>query len=395
MMICCRGLLVTSLVIDTSLSFTVSSPPRRVALRLAKEGDDVISERSRRDALVDLAAGLVVGSSPASALEQESRVVSASELLAFSRPPAASARRIVVTGANSGVGFEGAKLLTAAGHSVVCACRTLAKAEAAATACGPLASPAVCDLANLSSVRAFAATAKAKSADTLVLNAGLALNTADTAPRRTVDGFEETIGVNHLGHYLLYRLLEPGLKKRGARVVVTASPVHDPTSGGGKVGSPATLGDLAGLMSGPTFDMVDGGAFDADKAYKDSKLCNLMFAAEAARRLAPAGATVNSFSPGLIPSPNGFFRYQNFVFARLFNGIATVVGVAETPRFGGSCLAFMAADASLNGVTGEWFDTEPPGKHQLLCHAPSAEARDLQKQKKLWALSAKLVGLAA
>lgn len=336
---------------------------------------------SRRELVNIATAAAAAAARPARADE---RVISASELLSFSQTPR---RKIAITGANSGVGLEGTKLLAAAGHDVICACRTLEKAEAAAKACG--GTPAVCDLADLSSVRAFAK--EATGLDTLVLNAGLALNTAEKEPRRTKDGFELTIGTNHLGHFLLYKLLEPDMLKRSSfRLVVTASPVHDPLSGGGKVGSAATLGDLSGLRSA-NFDMIDGGVYDPDKAYKDSKLANLMFAAEASRRLAKTGATCNSFSPGLIPSPNGFFKYQNPVFAQIFNLIAGVVGVSETPQFGGSCLAFMATDASLDKTTGGWYDTEPPGKHQLLQHLPSAEARDVDKQKLLWELSEKLV----
>ncbi|KAJ8603794.1 hypothetical protein CTAYLR_000200 [Chrysophaeum taylorii] len=373
------------LVVVPSRAFVVGSgaAPRLAAI----EAHDA----SRRELIAEVAAlaGLWV---PGSALAADGRVVSESELLGFSRQPA---RKVVITGANSGVGLAGAKLLSSAGHEVVCACRTLERAERAAAACGPTAQPAVCDLADLASVRAFAASDAARGLDTLALNAGVALNTKDTVPRRTKDGFELTIGTNHLGHFLLYRLLEEELKKRPTnRLVVTASPVHDPTTGGGKVGSPATLGDFAGLRAGPGFDMCDGGSYDPEKAYKDSKLCNMMFTAEAARRLSPSGVTANAFSPGLIPSPDGFFKYQNPVFARVFSTIATAVGVAETPAFGGSCLAFMAADASLDGVSGAWYDTEPPGKHQLLCHDPSDEARDLEKQKLLWALSDKLVGLA-
>ena len=226
-------------------------------------------------------------------------------------------KRIIVTGANSGVGLEGAKILAKAGHDVVCACRNQAKADAAASATGGTA--AVCDLADLSSVRSFAKTVS--NVDVLVLNAGLALNTKDAAPSRTKDGFELTIGTNHLGHFLLYNLLEDKLAKSGEhpRLVVTASPLCTTPVGvrGGKVGSTATLGDLSGLKSA-TFDMVDGGPFDADKAYKDSKLCNLLFTAEASRRLAKknAKATAHAFSPGLIPSPNGFFRYQPKIFAQ-------------------------------------------------------------------------------
>jgi len=317
----------------------------------------------------------------------------------------APARDIVITGSNSGVGLAGAKLLTAAGHRVVLACRTQAKADAAAGACeayaakaslrsGGAARGAECDLASLESVRRFAESMKAAKMDSLVLNAGLAFGQGETTPRRTADGFEETIGVNHLGHFLLANLLTPTLAtSTNPRLVVTASPVHDPTSGGGNVGNTATLGDLSGMAAGKSFEMVDGGAYDPDKAYKDSKLCNMMFMAEASRRLSSKGITVNAFSPGLIADPNGFFRYQSKGFASVFNQITKVAGVAETNEFGGSALAYLAVDPKVEGVTGTWFDTLPPGKHQLAVHPASEEARRVESQQKLWSLSSGLVGL--
>ena len=345
---------------------------------------------------------------PAIAVEDDiERVISQSTLTAALT--SAVPRDIVITGANSGVGLAGAKLLTAAGHRVTLACRTQAKADAAAAACMDYAATmpvrlrtdgtargAVCDLASLTSVRTFAESMKGAKIDTLVLNAGLARGTSQSEPSRTAEGFEETIGVNHLGHFLLASLLTPTLAASPSpRLVVTASPVHDPTSGGGNVGSTATLGDLSGLASGASFAMVDGGAYDPDKAYKDSKLCNMLFMAEASRRLAPKKITVNAFSPGLIADPKGFFRNQNQVFATAFNSITKVAGVAESNEFGGSALAYLAVDPALDGVTGEWFDTLPPGKHQLAVHPPSDEARDVNEQKKLWALSSKLVGVDA
>mmetsp|Transcript_37691 Transcript_37691/g.88166 ORF Transcript_37691/g.88166 Transcript_37691/m.88166 type:complete len:391 (-) Transcript_37691:207-1379(-) len=318
---------------------------------------------------------------------------------------AAAPREIIITGSNSGVGLAGARLLTAAGHHVLCACRTKAKADAAAADCttyahanrlraGGTARGEACDLASLASVRSFASSVKGVKVDTLVLNAGIARGTSESDPRRTADGFEETIGVNHLGHFLLASLLVPTLKASpAARVVVTASPVHDPTSGGGNVGSTATLGDLSGLRGGAGFTMVDGGLFDPDKAYKDSKLCNMMFMLEASRRLASEGITVNAFSPGLIADPNGFFRNQNQIFANVFNSITKLVGVAESNEFGGSALAYMAVDPALDGLTGGWYDTLPPGKHQLTVHAASDEARQMDKQNQLWTLSSRLVGV--
>ena len=119
----------------------------------------------------------------------------------------------------------------------------------------------------------------------------------------------------------------------------------------------------------------------------------MMFMAEASRRLRSQGVSVNAFSPGLIADPNGFFRNQNQLFASIFNTITRLVGVAESNEFGGSALSYMAVDPALDGRTGEWFDTLPPGKHQLAVHAPSDEAQNLDSQKKLWALSSALVGL--
>ncbi|KAL3897770.1 MAG: hypothetical protein SGPRY_012977 [Prymnesium sp.] len=362
----------------------------------------------RRQAISLASSSLLVSShTPFPALATDSpsieKTIPAAQLTAAlaTCPP----RQIVITGSNSGVGLAGAKLLTAAGHQVVCACRTLAKAEAAAGECeayaqahaqrsGGVARGAECDLASLASVRSFASSLKQAQVDTLVLNAGLARGTSETEPVRTADGFEQTIGVNHLGHFLLASLLAPTLEASSKpRIVVTASPVHDPSSGGGNVGSTATLGDLSGLKMGPSFSMVDGGPYDPDKAYKDSKLCNMLFTAEASRQFSSKGISVNAFSPGLIASPNGFFRNQNPVFANIFNVITKVVGVAESNEFGGSALAYMAVDPALDGVTGGWYDTLPPGKHQLAVHAPSEEAQEIDKQKLLWSLSSGLVGL--
>jgi len=140
--------------------------------------------------------------------------------------------------------------------------------------------------------------------------------------------------------------------------------------------------------------MVDGGAYDPDKAYKDSKLCNLLFTASAAEKWADSGIQVDAFSPGLIPSPNGFFRNQNQIFAKAFSTIAGVAGVSETNAFGGAAMAYMAVAPELPKPTGGWYDSYPPGKHQLAVHKPSTEAQNKEEQAQLWELSAKLTGLA-
>jgi len=327
------------------------------------------------------------------------------------------ARSILITGANSGIGFEAARKLVSEGHSVTLACRTQARADAAAaivnaeaaasgSASAGSARGLECDLASLASVRRCAAAVLASKLpiDVLVLNAAVAPGTQQTAPRRTSDGFEETIGVNHLGHFLLTALLLPAIAPQPARppprIVVTASEVHNPEEPGGQVGSKATLGDLAGLRAalagGGKFEMVDGGAFDADKAYKDSKLCNMLFMAELDRRLQRTGrgVSVNAFSPGLI-TRTGLFRNQRPLFVAAFDFVANnIARFAETPEYGGGCIDFMATSAELESQHGVFYSDYPPGKHTLVRRVPSAEARDEAKAAELWRLSERLVGLA-
>ena len=138
------------------------------------------------------------------------------------------------------------------------------------------------------------------------------------------------------------------------RLVVTASPVHDPTSGGGNVGSTATLGDLSGLAAGARFEMVDGGKYDPDKAYKDSKLCNMLFCREAQKQW--AGLKVRSFSPGFIPA-SGLFREprkDNFFGAQAFTLFAGLAGFAVPIDVGGRRLAFVATASDADVPPGSY-----------------------------------------
>ncbi len=252
----------------------------------------------------------------------------------------ATPKTIVITGSNSGIGYDAAKRMVAqdAGHTVILACRTLEKATDAAnriqeelTAANGgfkgVVIPKKCDLADLSSVDAFVqdfANDDKKKIDVLCLNAGIARNTAAKDVLRSKQGFELTIGTNHLGHFYLTNKLMPVLERnKGSHIVVTASSVHDPDSPGGAQGSKATLGSLEGLEKAVVagdgiFDMVDGGSYDPDKAYKDSKLCNIFFMRELQKRLDDKGSdiTVNAFTPGLIVS-TGLFRDQNPVFTKV------------------------------------------------------------------------------
>ena len=217
-------------------------------------------------------------------------------------------------------------------------------------------------------------------------------------------------------HFLLANLLLPILARyagegrgaggRGGRVVVTASEVHDPSTRGGSVGSPAHLGALEGLSS-REFVMVDSSdrdaAWDADKAYKDSKAMNVLFARELARRLATQfGAgdlSCNCFGPGLITRTE-FFRHQNPLFVGAFDLVTNAIGAAESVGGGGDCLLYMLESPALAEQSGVYYSNgiSGPGpggrlQHRFAEARVSEEAGDGALGARLWSLSEELVGV--
>ena len=189
--------------------------------------------------------------------------------------PGLGGRTAVVTGANTGLGFQTARVLAARGATVVLACRNLARADAAAGRIaddvpGAQLRTVELDLAALESVRAAAAWLRAEypQLDLLINNAG----GVNPRPGRTADGFERTLGVNHLGPFALTGLVLDRLLAAPAARIVTVSSV------GHRRGA-IHLDDL-------NFDQ----GYRWQHAYFQSKLANLMFTFELQRRLAAAGA---------------------------------------------------------------------------------------------------------
>ena len=270
--------------------------------------------------------------------------------------------------------------------------------------------PMVCDLADLSSVKQFSyeLQQQAPDLDVLCLNSGISPSRNAKTAKRTKDGFEETIGVNHLGHFYLANLMQPLLVSNKGRLIVTASGVHDPESPGGTVqGDPATgatLGDLSGLgacdVGGPV--MVDGATtYGGAKAYHDSKLCNVLFAREAARKWAGA-VSVRSFNPGLITS-TGLFRAareDNWLSTAIFSFVAeNVAGFSVPVEVGGARLSYMATASEYEVPSGSYLSaasatskasTRAEGFEQA---AISREAQDDVVAARLWERSAEVVGL--
>lgn len=188
------------------------------------------------------------------------------------RLPDLSGKTYLITGGNSGIGLEAAKMLARAGGDIVIACRNPEKAAAAvkdvsAVAKGQVESVAL-DLASLASVRQCADAVKSRFSklDALINNAGV----MQTPQLETADGFEMQFGTNHLGHFLLAGLLFDLVKAASGRIVVVSSIAH-------KYGR-IHFDDLM-LAKG----------YDPTKAYTQSKLANLMFALELDRRLKAAG----------------------------------------------------------------------------------------------------------
>ena len=317
---------------------------------------------------------------------------------------AGATRRILLTGGSSGIGFEAATLLLKAGHHLTLPCRDATTAAALCERLGGRIETPICDLADLSSIDRCAASllAKGEPIDSLVLNAGLQYS-GGAEPRWSAQGYELTIAVNHLGHQaLLQQLLPLLLRGTAPRLVVTASDVHDPSTAGGKVGRPAGLGDLAGLRQGPGAPMLDGNSsFNAEKAYKDSKLCNLLMAREVERRLREQGTplTVFAWSPGLVipRSDGGFFRYSrshNPLGQALFALVARdLLRLSETPERAGTLLAGLASTSPPQASGFQYWSNRVlgPGRLRFEASQPSADACSDTLARQLWDLSAQII----
>ncbi len=184
--------------------------------------------------------------------------------------PDHSGRTAIVTGANSGLGLVTARELARAGARVIMACRDVSRGTAAAAALPGDVEVRELDLADLSSVRTFA-TSVTDDVHLLINNAGVMA----IPHRRTADGFEMQFGTNHLGHFALTGLLLPRLRDR---VVTVSSAVH-------RIGR-IVLDDLN----------WERRRYSRWAAYGQSKLANLMFAFELARRLDAAGSTLRSMA---------------------------------------------------------------------------------------------------
>jgi protochlorophyllide reductase len=316
------------------------------------------------------------------------------------------ALNVVITGASSGVGLYTAKAMAKRGWHVVMACRDLSKAKTAAEGVGmPPDSYSLMhiDLGSLESVRKFVADFRAsgKSLDALVCNAAVYLPLLKE-PARSPEGYEISVATNHFGHFLLCNLMLEDLKASAApdrRLITLGTVTANSKELGGKIPipAPADLGDLQGLAAGfkAPISMIDGKPFKAGKAYKDSKLCNMMMSRELHRRYHDStGIIFNTLYPGCV-ADTPLFRNAPPLFQKIFPWFQkNITGGYVTQELSGERVAQVVVDPAFqqSGVHWSWGNRQKAGR-QSFVQELSEKASD-DKAVKMWDLSAKLLGLA-
>jgi retinol dehydrogenase 12 len=276
-------------------------------------------------------------------------------------------RHVVITGATRGIGRETGLALARKGASVTLVVRDGARGEEVAkelrTAGAPSADVEVADFTSLRAVKeAGERILRAHPAiDVLVNNAG-AIN---TAREMTKDGYETTFAANHLAPFLLTKVLRPALERADkARVVNVASDAH-----------------YRGTL--PFDDLMGERKFDGWAAYCASKLANVLFTAELAKRLEGTHVTANALHPGVVAS--GFAQNNKGGVISLFFRVASPFLLTEAK--GARTSIFLASSPEVEGVTGKYFA-------KCKAKAPSREARDPAVAKRLWDVSEELVAKA-
>lgn len=272
----------------------------------------------------------------------------------------------IVTGANSGMGLATTIELAKMGAHVIMACRSQSRGAAALQEAqqesnGLRIELMTLDLGDFDSIRAFASDFKAKydRLDVLVNNAGVVALKREL----TKDGYEAMLGVNHLGHFLLTNELLKHLQHaRQGRVVNVSSGAH-----------------MVGKIHFDDPNLSRG--FNVAKGYAQSKLANILFTKELARRLQPTRVTVNALHPGAVSTSIGVNRDTGFGKAvhKLLRPFFL------TPLEGARTAIHLATSPEVEHVTGEYYIKCKPAKI-------SERAKDPKLASRLWEWSEEQVG---
>lgn len=268
-----------------------------------------------------------------------------------------SGKTILITGVTSGLGLETARVLSLRGARIIGLARTVEKARAAMSAMPNSPVPVACDLADLATVQAAVATVLALGVklDALICNAGIM-----ALPKlEQTHGYELQFFTNHVGHFVLVTGLIDALADDG-RVVMLSSAAHSDVT-----------------AAGIEFDNLSGERHYDRRNYGQSKLANLLFAKELAKRFAGTNKTAVAVHPGVIPTNLGRYMvgWLQFVVGIGFQIVGPLF--LKTIPQGAATQCYAAVHPAVAGKSGEYFAD---------CNLaqPSAHARDAQLAAKLW-----------
>jgi NAD(P)-dependent dehydrogenase (short-subunit alcohol dehydrogenase family) len=279
-------------------------------------------------------------------------------------------KTVVITGATSGIGLEASDALVRQGAALLLVGRDRGRGEAALARLRAKAPQArieirYADMSEMAAVRRLAADllATVGPIDVLINNAGAIFD----RHALTGDGLERTFALNHMGYFLLTNLLLDRLKEAPAgRIVSVASEAHR--------GATLDFADLTGRNGAKGW-----------QAYRRSKLANILFTAELARRLAGTSVTANCLHPGFVASRFG--DAGNGWAMRGLIGLGKRL-IAVTPKEGAKTIIFLAGSPEVATVSGRYY-----AKRRAV--EPSAAARDDAAARRLWDESAGIAGIAA
>ena len=312
---------------------------------------------------------------------------------------------VVITGTSSGVGLYAAKSLIDRGWFVVMACRNISKMEDAAEELElPRDSYTIrlLDLGSLDSVRRFVNNFRIMNMtlDALVCNAAIYMPLLKE-PLRSPEGYELSMTTNHLGHFLLCNLMLEDLKKStysDRRLVILGTVTHNPDELGGKIPPRPDLGNFEGFEAGfkDPISMANAKAFEPVKAYKDSKVCNVLTMRELDRRYHEStGITFTSLYPGCV-ADTPLFRNHYPLFQKIFPWFQkNITGGYVSQELAGERVAMVVADPDYKQSGAYWsWGNRQKKEGKSFVQKVSPQARDDVKGERMWDLSAKLVGIA-
>jgi len=270
-------------------------------------------------------------------------------------------RTILLTGCNSGIGKETLRVLAKRGAHVIAAARTAEKAQAACDEVGGETTPVACELSEPASVQECVAKVieLGRPLDAITCNAGIM-----ALPKlNQKHGYELQFFTNHIGHFILVTALLDSLTDRG-RVVMVSSDAHHRAP-----------------PEGIQFDNLSGEReYSPLVNYGQSKLANVLFANQLAKRLEGTGKTANSLHPGVIDT--GLWRSMN----PIVRGALAVGGplVLKSVGEGAATQCYLAVHPNVEGVTGKYFSDSNVGRS-------SRHGRDEAMAAKLWEVSEQIV----